>query len=109
MMFMRAIGKGRRAILGGLVVLAVGLFWLSAEEPPATVNPQLVSIQQLPDLGGMCQWPDSSVSGLAALENETNLFAALHGKSVYAAAQDGGTTADVTRPPVRTIRDAYPI
>jgi hypothetical protein len=106
---MRAIEKGRRAILCGFVVLALGLFWLSAEEPPATVNPQLVSIQQLPDLGGMCQWPDSSISSLAALENETNLLATLRGKSVYAAAQDGGTTADVTRPPVRTIRDTYPI
>jgi 6-phosphogluconolactonase (cycloisomerase 2 family) len=73
-----------------------------------TGYPQLVSVQQLPDYGDICEWP-ADRSSLTVLQEEANLFGALRGNSVYAASQDGGTTVDVTRQPVRTIRDTYPI
>jgi len=47
---------------------------------------------------------DQRPSMIAALQ-EKNLFAAFHETSVHAE----GDTADITRPPVRTIKDTYPI
>src|SRR5882672_4047487 len=107
--------KTRRAIVAGVLAVAMGFFCLSLIKPPGsdylqpTGYPQLVSIRQLPDSGEMCQWePSSQRSSIRRLE-EANLFDALHEGSVHAASQDGGTTVDVTRPPVRTIADRYPI
>src|SRR5437867_3268780 len=105
--------KTRRAIFAAVGAAAMGFFCLSVVEPPGsgylepTGYPQLVSIRQLPDNRDMCQWSSVERSSLSKLE-EANLFDALQERSVYAASQDGGTT-DVTRPPVRTIADRYPI
>jgi DNA-binding beta-propeller fold protein YncE len=110
--------KSERAILAGIVVIVVGILCVSTVERPelattsesALGSPRLVSIEELPDYGDMCMVKPAShsPSTIAALE-ENNLFAAFEEKSVYAASQEGGQTADVTRPPVRTIRDTYPI
>jgi hypothetical protein len=45
---------------------------------------------------------------IAALQ-DNNLFSAFQEKRVYASSQEGGQAGDVTRLPVRTIRDTYPI
>ena len=66
-----------------------------------TNGPQLVSIQELPESSEMCSWE-------AVAPQQDNLFAAFNAGSVYAASE-GADTMDVTRPPVRTIRDTYPI
>jgi DNA-binding beta-propeller fold protein YncE len=68
----------------------------------------LVSIQELPDLAEMCL-PGESARADFAGSPEDNLFAALQGTSAHAASARAGDTVDVTRPPVRTIRDTYPI
>ncbi|PYS50579.1 MAG: hypothetical protein DMG13_20715 [Acidobacteria bacterium] len=79
------------------------------EFPTQLARARLVSIQELPNSGEMCEWESSSErSSITALE-ETHLFDALQERSVYAATPQSGTTVDVTRQPVRTIRDAYPI
>lgn len=95
------------AIAMGLVSLS-GTERLELENSPG--SPQLVSVQQLRDFGEMCTWgPVAANSNLQAEPRENNLFAAFDGTSVHAASQSGGETGDVTRPPVRTIRDTYPI
>jgi len=75
-----------------------------------TGSARLVSIEELPDVGDMCLWePESANSnGIASLP-ENNLFAALGERPVYAASQSTGQTVEVTRPPVRYIRDLDPI
>ena len=121
---MRETSNGRRAVLAGIVAIAIGIFCLSIVErsqfptewetglrKPAGY-PQLVSVQELPDYGDMCQMDLSSdISSITRLEQarleEGSLFDAFQEQSVYA--QDGVTTVNLTRPPVRTIRDTYPI
>ena len=102
---------GRSMALAAVLAIVVSISgWSLVERQelrPATGSPQLVSVQQLPDYGEMCQWPDVDPN-LAATQKE-NLFAALHQRPVYAASQDGGQTGDITRPPTRTIRDTDPI
>jgi len=113
-----AITKGRGAILAWIAPVAFGICCLSLvavlEKPVAA--PRLVSIEQAPDIGEMCPPPESAADNLnlvAALPEiklpEINLFAALQGRSVYAATQDGGETTAVTRPPLRNILDTDPI
>src|SRR2546426_423821 len=73
-------------------------------------SPRLVSIEELPDSGEICapEPPRRNASMIAALEDK-NLFAAFQETSVFAASPETGDTAEVTRPPVRTIKDTYPI
>jgi hypothetical protein len=66
---------------------------------------RLLSIEELPESGDMCERPDSAAKR-AALPQQ-NLFAAFEETPVYA--QDNGGTVDITRPPVRDIRDTAPI
>jgi 6-phosphogluconolactonase (cycloisomerase 2 family) len=66
---------------------------------------RLLSIEELPEAGDMCERPDS-LAKRASLP-EQNLFTAFEETPVYA--QDNGGTVDVTRPPVRDIRDTAPI
>jgi hypothetical protein len=90
-----------------LPAAATALFALSTV-PHArlwTNSARLLSIEELPETGDMCERPDS-VSKRAALPQE-NLFTAFQASPVYA--QDNGGTVDVTRPPVRDIRDTAPI
>ncbi len=104
--------KRRRAILAGVVVIAVGIFGLSTVErlQKTASSARLVSIKQLPDLGEMCLWePASANSSRTGASQGDNLFAAFQEGPVYAASQDAGQTGDVGRPPVRNIRDTDPI
>jgi hypothetical protein len=90
-----------------LAAAASALFALSTVPHArlATNAPQLLSIEELPDTGDACERPDS-VAKRAALPQD-NLFSAFEVSPVYA--QDNGGTVDVTRPPVRDIRDTAPI
>ncbi len=102
----------RSIIFAGFLAAGVGFFCLSLIDPspsgsrPATGYPQLVSIRHLPDYPDLCQW-EPEVSSLRRLEEAYRL--ALQERSVQAASQDSGATVDITRPPVRTIADRYPI
>ena len=104
--------KGRRTVLAGAVAIAIGIFsWSTVErlEQP-TGSAELVSIQQLPESAEVCPPWDSggANSNLIGGSEKDNLFAALQETSVYAA-QDGGETNTVSRPPVRNILDRDPI
>lgn len=113
--------KGRRAILAGLMAIAIGIGIFSslrvqrpelgtASESGLRIpmgSARLVSIEPLPDYNEMC--PPWEPTAANALPEQISLFAALEETSVYAASQNGGTTDEVTRPPVRTIKDTYPI
>lgn len=115
--------KGRKATFALIATIAtsvVCLFIVKRVQLPtgsesalttATRSARLVSIAELPDYAAMCL-PEGPVSAIAALQEEsssTNLFAAFEDRSVYAASQDAGAATTVTRPPIRTIRDTYPI
>lgn len=70
---------------------------------------QLVSIQQLSPAGDVCQWDTAADSGPMAGLPGRSIFDWLDQTSAYAAVQNGGQTTDLTAPPVRKIRDTYPI
>jgi 6-phosphogluconolactonase (cycloisomerase 2 family) len=92
---------GKRLILIGLMVIAAGLFALSRVETwHDTGSARLVSIAELPEAPDMCYRP-------AHASPEQSLFAGFAETSAYA--QDSAGTVDVTRPPVRNIRDTSPI
>src|SRR5713226_6284254 len=99
--------KGRGAILPVAVGLGIVVFGLSTVERPGfrqpTGYPQLVSIQDLSNDAEWCPPP------APALPEDANLFAAFGGTSVYAGSQESGQTGEITRPPIRTIRDKDPI
>jgi hypothetical protein len=103
--------KRRAGIFAAVVVIATCTFWLSrmerlkSESSPRSA-PRLVSVEELPDLGDICMpaSADQSPSMIAALQ-DNDLFSAFKETSVHAE----GDSADVTRPPVRTIKDTYPI
>src|SRR5437879_12579577 len=65
-------------------------------------------MQELPGPAEMCPRAEPARTDLAGSPDD-NLFAALEGTSAHAATAGAGDTVDVTRPPVRTIRDTYPI
>jgi DNA-binding beta-propeller fold protein YncE len=52
--------------------------------------------------------PQSALTDRSTPAND-NLFAAFEETAAHAAGEGSGDTAEVTRPPVRTIRDTYPI
>jgi hypothetical protein len=90
-----------------LPAAATALFALSTVPHArlATNSARLVSIGELPETGDACERPDSAAKR-AALPQD-NLFTAFDVSPVYA--QDNGGTVNVTRPPVRDIRDTAPI
>ncbi|HYR85056.1 MAG TPA: beta-propeller fold lactonase family protein [Terriglobia bacterium] len=105
--------KVRPAILAGVFVIAIGIFYSyrpPAAPEPATGAAQLVSIQELPELSEMCVWePGGANSNGNGASHENNVFAAFQETSAYAASQEAGQTGEVTRPPLRNIRDTDPI
>ena len=96
--------KLRTAILAGAVVIVMGLFGVSRIGAPGAAR--LLSIEELPETGDMCYRPVSADAKPAALPEE-NLFAGFEATPVLA--QDSGGTVEVSRPPVRDIRDTAPI
>ena len=105
---MRLAGnKGGTVVLAAVAVLVLGLFALNEGlRWGATGSARLVSIEELPETGDACYRPASSDSRLATSRGQS-LFAEFGDITVYA--QDSGGTVDVTRPPVRDIRDTAPI
>ena len=112
--------KEKMSILVAVVVLTASLLLLSTlKRPPAlspaahggTGYPQLVSVQQMAQTEETCTLEpvDVSPTMMVVSPEKTRLFDALPDRQVYAASQDGGETGVITRPPVRTIRDADPI
>jgi DNA-binding beta-propeller fold protein YncE len=67
---------------------------------------QLVSVAELPNME-TCSTETVDVSSTMVVKENTSLFNLLRDSSVYA--QGGTDTSEVTRAPVRTIRDTYPI
>lgn len=108
---MRVKSKGRIAALA-VVAIAVGSsfrierpeFAQRALEQP-TSSPRLVSIEEFPGVGEMCQPVSAGSDLIAGLDN---LLAAFQETPVYAA-QEAEETTSVTRPPVRNIRDTDPM
>ena len=109
--------RSRSGILA-VAVTAIGILFLFAVErqeskitsESALGSPRLVSIEELPDLGDICvSQPTTRSSSMIAALQDNNLFSAFQEKRVYASSHEGGQTGDVTRLPVRTIRDTYPI
>src|SRR3989442_14248870 len=73
-------------------------------------SPRLVSVQEVPDYGDIgAPDPRSRNASMIAALQEKNLFASFQETAVHAASPETGDTAEVTRPPVRTIKDTYPI
>ena len=117
--------KGLRIAVAATIVAAISIFGLSLIERLApnsdsaagipTGGAQLVSIEQLPEFNDLCAPGQLSAeaSMIAELEKAANgspsIFSTLDTTSVLAAGQNGAATVEVTRPPVRTIRDTYPI
>src|SRR6516225_1502852 len=87
-----------------VLVAAVGALFALSTVPAGRV-PRLVSIEEFAETGDLCERPDSAAKR-AALPEE-NLFAVFEETPVYA--QDDSGSVDVTRPPVRDIRDTAPI
>ena len=101
--------KWGKAVLAALITIAaVAFVWSEIQglRPervswPSTGSARLVSVERLPDTGDLCSAMPVSAIAIQSAEFEGNRF---FDSKVYAA-----TTVDITRPPVRTIRDTYPI
>src|SRR5438094_7938323 len=110
--------KRKRAVFAALVLMTACTLLLALvgertnlrnPSGPSLGSPRLVSIQEVPDYGEICApEPQSSASMIAALQ-EKSLFASFQETAVHAASPETGDTTEVTRPPVRTIKDTYPI
>ena len=94
-------------IFAGLLAVATGILYLSSVKRH-TGSPQLVSDRQLSNYGGICQWPEATYRPVSAAPDES-LFSSIYDSTVYAAAEEGGETREITRPPTRQIRDLDPI
>jgi 6-phosphogluconolactonase (cycloisomerase 2 family) len=100
-------GRGRSGgkVLGCMAALALGIFGLSPVQRLWLLgSPQLVSIQEIPEMGYSCFRPSEDFS--VASRQEPSLLTAFQTTPVYA--QDNLGTEDVTRPPARNIRDTAP-
>ena len=95
---MLAGNNRRNTILAGVVTVRDRHFYLSTVGTrPETLTARLVSTTAMSEVGDLCYRP------VSADKQETNLFDSFE---LTAHAED---TLDVTRPPVRTIKDTYPI
>src|SRR5207245_132069 len=99
--------------IGALSALAVGATLalsyaaLNAPDEPAGAA-RLVAIQELPEIGDQCVWNPADQVADRFIARDDRSFAAFD-NSAYAASPAADETKDLTRPPVRTIRDTYPI
>jgi DNA-binding beta-propeller fold protein YncE len=118
---MGASGNKRRGVMfAGLVIVVAAVFgWAVVERLTLPVTPgsaannsgaQLVSVAELPNSDSCSlETVDVSSTMVAKYPQNTSLFSLMRDNQVFAAGQNGGTTNEVTRPPLRTIRDTYPI
>ena len=103
------------AITSTIAILALG--WPNAAKSPrpSSGSIRLVSVDRLPDLGSCTMdetYGDQNYSMIASIEEtvrsrQMDLFDAIQETPVMA--DDKFAAIDITRPPVRTIRDSYPI
>ena len=109
----RSLMRGRinreKAIFAAIVAIATLIVSSSTRAPELTgTSGRLVSIRELQtDFGDMCYWDPAAAPQRTAVLPASNLFDVFD-DAAYAAPQSTGD-ADLTRPPVRTIRDTYPI
>jgi hypothetical protein len=93
----------RKFVFATLLVAAFGILCLTTlQAPVAPSNPEmgaarLVSIENLPEISSMCA--PEEVSAIATLRAEFESDGVVH----------AADTVEVTRPPVRVVRDTYPI
>src|ERR1700741_2490862 len=107
---MRGRPTSQSASLAAVVFIATLTISSSGTKAPdLTENSgRLVSIQELQtDFGDMCYWEPEAMPERVSRSAVSNLFDAFDDSA--SAAQSTSDTGDVTRPPVRTIRDTYPI
>src|ERR1022692_1667129 len=96
------IGKSKRSkAMFAAAAVAAGVFGFSTagrivSHRGTQGSARLVKLEALPDVVDSCTMPDAN-------SNES-LFAEFEPMTVHAS-----DTVDVTRPPVRTIKDTYPI
>jgi DNA-binding beta-propeller fold protein YncE len=92
--------RNLKAILLVVSIVALSMFLWSGVSTVHTSlgSARLISTEGLPDAGDACARP------VRASSKEANLFAEFGASEVLA-----DDTADLTRPPVRTIKDIYPI
>src|SRR5262249_48430445 len=100
---------GRAILAAATTITAIVFVWsgirgLRSQPPswPSTGSARLVSVERLPDTPDLCS--SMPVSAIAMQSAEFDRDGFLGDSKVYAA-----ETVDVSRPPVRTIRDTYPI
>src|SRR5438270_7170864 len=86
----------RVALVAAALCLAAG-HWRTMSYAPEG-RARLISVEHLPDPGDFCRPPDRTGS------EQTSLFRDFEPSTVRAA-----ETVDVTRDPVRTIKDTFPI
>src|SRR5262245_25209946 len=110
---MRGRHTRQRAGLAAAVfaaALTVGSFGTKAPDR-SELSGRLVSIQEFQtDFGDMCFWEPEAIPeriSRSAVGSLGNLFEAFD--DTASAAQSTADAGDITRPPVRTIRDTYPI
>jgi DNA-binding beta-propeller fold protein YncE len=102
------------AVVSSLCVIAAGVCLWFMTEPESTLRfpsgqAQLVSVEALPEMADSCAPGDPGEGSMIAALERNSLLSVLHQNSVHAAGQNGGTTSDITRPPVRALYDTYPI
>src|ERR1035437_5226378 len=96
------IGKSKRSTaMFAAAAIATGIFCFSTAgrivgRRSSQGSARLVKVEALPDVVDSCSMPD--------VNSNENLFAEFEPTTVHAS-----DTLDVTRPPVRTIKDTYPI
>ncbi len=92
-----------------LVVVTAGVYGHTSWFHGPAAPPRLVSIQPLPAESDTCQWESASPEIAAAGIPARTFFDAIGPASVYAAADESARTSRLTAPPIRRIRDNYPI
>lgn len=92
-------------LLACLAAFTLGVFGLSPIQRLWLGSPQVIAVQDIPETGDSCYRPGSD-DELPNPPSAPHLLAAFHQPPVYA--QNNGGTVDVTRPPVRDIRDTAP-
>lgn len=95
--------------LFALVLVIVGVYAASSLFSGPAGSARLVSIRPLPAESDACEWETAAPDESAARVPARTFFDGIGPASVYAAADEDGRTSRLTAPPVRKIRDNYPI
>jgi 6-phosphogluconolactonase (cycloisomerase 2 family) len=97
-------------LAAAVTIAGIAIASSNTRAPDLTVNSgRLVSIRELQtDYGDMCYAERVDPFERTAETAGGNLFEAFDG-TAHAAGQAGSAASDIVRPPVRTIRDTYPI